>query len=235
MKLLLTSAGISNSTILHALEELLGKPLAQSRAVYIPTAIHAVPDGVEYAWEMLESVVPAEWGNFGILELTALPSLPREHWLSSLAAADAVLVGAGNTPFLSYWFRRSGLIEVLPGILKSAVYVGVSAGTLLAGARFRIDQGRVEREGVYDDDLYGDTAPVGFGSSETLGLVDFAIMPHLDSPDFDDMSLNRIEQNTTGAAYVLDDSSAVMVNDRQVTVISEGDWHYLPGTTQVFS
>lgn len=194
MKLLLTSAGISNDAILHAFEALLGRPIAQSRAVYIPTAMHAVPGGVEYAWEMHSSVLPAAWGNFGMLELTALPSLPRTHWMPSLTAADAVLVGGGNTPFLSYWVRRSGLVDVLPGILDSAVYVGVSAGTLLAGARFHIDPDRLEREGVYDDDLYEDAAPLGF-----------AIMPHLDSPDFDDMTLNRIEQNTTGPAYVLDD------------------------------
>jgi dipeptidase E len=229
VKLLLTSAGLSNAAIRGALEQLLGKPLSRSRAVYIPTAIHAVPDGVEYGWEMQRSLLPAEWGGFGILELTALPSLPREHWMPSLTAADAVLVGGGNTPFLSFWVRRSGMVDVLPGILQSAVYVGVSAGTLLAGSGFHIDQGRLQREGVYDDDLYGDAAPVGFGSNETFGFVDFAIMPHLDSPDFDDMSLNRITQNTTGPTYVLDDQSAVMVVDHRVTVISEGSWQYLPG------
>jgi dipeptidase E len=229
VKLLLTSAGISNDAIRRALEELLAKPLSQSRAVYVPTAIHAVPDGVEYGWEMQQSVVPAEWANFGILELTALPNLPRTHWLPSLAAADAILFGGGNTPFLSYWVRHSGVVDVLPGLLESAVYVGVSAGALLAGSHFRIDPGRLEREGVYDDDLYGDAAPIGFGSAETLGLVDFTVIPHLDSPDFDDMSLDRIQQKTAAPAYVLDDQSAVMVNDGRVTVVSEGTWHYLSG------
>jgi len=42
MKLLLTSLGLSNETIVDALEGLLGQPLRQSRMIYVPTAIHAV-------------------------------------------------------------------------------------------------------------------------------------------------------------------------------------------------
>lgn len=37
MKFLLTSAGISNASIHQALEDLLGKPVAQASALFIPT------------------------------------------------------------------------------------------------------------------------------------------------------------------------------------------------------
>jgi dipeptidase E len=43
MKLLLTSAGIKNATIHTTLIELLGKPIAESSALVIPTAIYAYP------------------------------------------------------------------------------------------------------------------------------------------------------------------------------------------------
>jgi hypothetical protein len=42
MKLLLTSSGIKNTSIHHALEALLGKPIAESSALYIPTAVTAI-------------------------------------------------------------------------------------------------------------------------------------------------------------------------------------------------
>ena len=45
MKLLLTSAGIKNTSIHNALVDLLGKPIAESSALCIPTAIYAFPGG----------------------------------------------------------------------------------------------------------------------------------------------------------------------------------------------
>jgi dipeptidase E len=41
VRLLLTSAGIKNTSIQNALVDLLGKPIADSNALCIPTATHA--------------------------------------------------------------------------------------------------------------------------------------------------------------------------------------------------
>jgi hypothetical protein len=49
MKLLLTSAGISNVSIRDALVEFLGKPIAEASALFVPTAIYALPGGGEKA------------------------------------------------------------------------------------------------------------------------------------------------------------------------------------------
>ena len=45
MKLLLTSSGIRNASIHGALVELLGKPIAESSALCIPTAMQPFPCG----------------------------------------------------------------------------------------------------------------------------------------------------------------------------------------------
>ena len=50
MKLLLTSSGITNPSIEGALVELLGKPVEESSALVVPTAIHPFPDGPGGAW-----------------------------------------------------------------------------------------------------------------------------------------------------------------------------------------
>jgi dipeptidase E len=43
MRLLLTSAGIKNTSIHDALVDLLGRPIAGSNALCVPTAIYAFP------------------------------------------------------------------------------------------------------------------------------------------------------------------------------------------------
>jgi dipeptidase E len=53
MKLLLTSAGIKNTSIQEALVALLGKPIAESSALCIPTAIYAFPGGAGMAWKLI--------------------------------------------------------------------------------------------------------------------------------------------------------------------------------------
>ena len=50
MRALLTSAGIKNRSIHDALVELLGKPIAESNALVIPTAIYPFPGGPGMAW-----------------------------------------------------------------------------------------------------------------------------------------------------------------------------------------
>jgi dipeptidase E len=86
MKLLLTSAGISNASIHDALTGLLGKPIAESSALCIPTATYAM-GGPGSAWQMITGrartpLCELGWKSLGVLELTALPSLGEEHWLA---------------------------------------------------------------------------------------------------------------------------------------------------------
>lgn len=54
MKLLLTSAGITNASIRDALVGLLGKPIGEASALYIPTALHAIRGGKEPRTPMCE-------------------------------------------------------------------------------------------------------------------------------------------------------------------------------------
>jgi dipeptidase E len=226
VKLLLTSFGLANATIIAALERLLGKPMGEATVMYVPTALHATPGGVAYAGRMLDTVRPADWAQFGILELTALPDISADRWLPGLEAADAIAVGGGNTPYLSYWFQRSGFAQMLPGLLHRAVYVGISAGSMVVGSHLRIDRDRLARDGVYEDDLYADAAPLGVGSDGTLGLVDLAVRPHFNSPDFPGATADRIAELAEGRTYAIDDASAVVADGNTVTVASEGSWRY---------
>jgi dipeptidase E len=62
MKPLLTSSGISNPSIHDALVGLLGKPVAESSALIVPTAIYPFPDGAAGAWRAVCGQAPSACG-----------------------------------------------------------------------------------------------------------------------------------------------------------------------------
>ena len=135
MKLLLTSAGITNPSIRAALLDLLGKPFEECAALVISTASYPLRHGPQLAWSFIAGEEPetpmAElgWKSVGVLELTALPSIARTVWLPQVERADVLLVNGGDTIYLDRWMRESGLAELLPSL--DLVYAGLSAGSLV--------------------------------------------------------------------------------------------------------
>src|SRR6478609_5644432 len=135
MRLLLTSAGIKNPSIHKALVDLLGKPIAESSALIIPTAIYPFPVGPAMAYRFISGasanpMVELGWKSLGLLELTALPSIKEEYWVTAVQETDALLVYGGDVLYLCRWMRESGLAALLPS-LRETVYVGVSAGSMV--------------------------------------------------------------------------------------------------------
>ena len=101
MKLLLTSAGISSKSIRNALVDLLGKPIEESKALFVPTAIYGIPGCAEIIRKVICGTVgdpfcEAGWKSLGLLELTALPTMKNELWMPMLQETDALLVGGGR-------------------------------------------------------------------------------------------------------------------------------------------
>jgi dipeptidase E len=227
-KLLLTSSGITNLTIRKALVDLLGKPINESSALFIPLAIYAYPQGIKHGWQFIKTWGDLGWKTLGILELTALPTLPREIWLPQLEETDAIIVGGGNKFYLSYWMEKSGLFERLPELLKQGkVYVGASAGSMMMTSGINFDAAQLKETAVYFDDEFNEEMPSSSGSAKTLGLVDFVIRPHLDADYFPQATLETVEKWAAKAGkplYALDDQSALKVVDGKVEVISNGEW-----------
>lgn len=237
MKALLTSMGISNGSIEAALVELLGKPIAESDALVIPTALYPFPGGPYMAARAISSEGRSRfgalgWRSLGILELTALPSIGESTWLPTVRAADALLVCGGDPLFLADWMRRSGLAALLPTL--EAVYVGVSAGSIAAASTFVEtyleppggNDGPLESEEVVFSTPEGDVDRL-LVTGQGAGLVDFAVIPHLENPEHPDASLANAEKwaaRIPARTYAIDDDSAVKVTDGAVEVVSEGQW-----------
>jgi len=215
LKLLLTSAGITNPSIRAGLVELLGKPIEQCIALVISTATYPLRHGPQLAWNFIAGQEPhtpmAElgWKSVGVLELTALPSIPRTVWLPAVEEADVLLVNGGDTIYLDRWMRESGLAELLPSL--DLVYVGLSAGSLVMSPSV-------------PDVFAAWTRPAG---GEGLGFVDFEIFPHLDHPELPENSTADAERWAAGltrTGYAIDDETAIKVVDGVAEVISEGSW-----------
>jgi dipeptidase E len=135
MKLLLTSSGIRNRSISDALVELLGKPIAESSALFIPTGIYPFPGGAGMAWQAICGTAKSPlcglgWKSLGVIELTALPTIREESWVPMVRETDALLVWGGDVLYLCHWMRQSGLADLFPSLSK-LVYVGVSAGSIV--------------------------------------------------------------------------------------------------------
>jgi dipeptidase E len=217
MKLLLTDSGIKNASIQGALVELLGKPIAECDALVVPTALHALSGGAEQAWRLVSGQQPLTpmcelgWKSLQLLELTALPSIDREIWVSMVRETDALLVGGGDPMYLHYWMRESGLADLLPSL--SAVYVGLSAGSMVLTPRI--------------GESFVRWSPPGGGGDKTLGIVDFAMYPHVDCDGMPDNNLANAEKwaaDLPMPAYATDVDTAIKVTDGKVEVVSEGNW-----------
>jgi dipeptidase E len=218
VKLLLASAGISNSSIREALVELLGKPIADCDALAIPTAGYGHPNVTPaHAYRFIAGLEPRTpmielgWKSVGVLELTALPSIDRERWITWVRDADALLANGGDALYLAYWMRESGLADLLPSF-PDKVWAGISGGSMVMAPRI-------------GEDFVNWRPPTG--GDEALGVVDFAIFPHLDHPALPENTMADAERWAAGMsipAYAIDDDTAIKVVDGTVEVISEGHW-----------
>jgi len=242
MKLLLTSAGIKNTSIHNALVDLLGKPIAESSALCIPTAIYPFRGGASGAYRFVSGSAASPlcqlgWQSLGILELTALPSVDKANWVPQVEETDALLVWGGDVLYLRRWMRESGLAELFSSLRPELVYVGVSAGSMVTtsfiGETYtsseppRADD--IKSEVILVDTPEGELS-VSFTVAPGLGLVDFALLPHVDHERFPENSMPNAEiwaSKLPVPMYAIDDQTAIKVVDGRTEVISEGRWKLL--------
>jgi dipeptidase E len=218
MRFLLTSAGITNESIENALVDLLGKPIAESNALCIPTGLQPFPGGPEHIYRFINGAAPGPmcelgWKSLGVLELTALPSIKEEYWKTAVQETDALLAWGGSPLYFCYWMRQSGLADLLPSLQREMVYVGTSGGAMVATPDF-------------GGETYDGSDPLT-GSDRALGLVDFSVFPHLEHEELPGTSLADIERwaaRIPVPAYAIDDQTAIQVVDGTVEVVSEGHW-----------
>ncbi len=214
MKVLLTSAGITNRSIADALLELAGKPFEEISVAFVPTASN-VEKG-DKGW-LIDNLVQLQRLKFKQIDIVDISAVPEHIWKPRLEEADILFFEGGNTYHLMEWMNKSGLANFLPELLKTRVYVGVSAGSMVTNPDLALKISQV----VYGEDLDKTSDMDG------LKYVDFYFLPHLNSEYFVHLRKKNIEEAIAGMTlkvYAMDDSSALMSVDGIVKVISEGEY-----------
>lgn len=213
MKLLLTSGGLKNEIIINTLRELIDKDFKDSKVIFIPTAANVE---VGDKWWLISDLNKCRELGFKEVDIVDIAAVPREVWKPRLENADVIMIGGGNTSYLMSQIRKSGLDKELPELLKSRVYVGISAGSMVVSPNLK----EKEMQRLFEEPI------VDGADNEGLGLVDFLIVPHMNSPFFPRAAelIDEVAKDINISLYSIDDQTAVKVVEGKVEVISDGKW-----------
>jgi dipeptidase E len=215
MKMLLTSNGLSNKSIADALFDLVGKTPSETRIVFIPTAANAARGDMGWFAKDIYNIYKQGLKYFDVADISAMP---KDTWLPKLEAADVLFFSGGNTPHLIRWLNESGLKDLLPELLKTRVYAGISAGSIVTAKT--LESSGAEKKEWYKEKF-------GYENNEGLGLVDFYVRPHYKKQSKEGWpkeALEELAKQVQKTLYVLDDNSALKVVGDKVEVITEGEY-----------
>lgn len=200
MRLFLASEGSDPGTI-QKLEEFTGS-LAGKKVVYIPTARNGVNPYNTWqdsgTWKFL---------NSRKMDVSYVQLEDHMNYLdpSLFDDADILWMSGGACGYLMYWIYRTGFDKMLTKILEKTLYVGSSAGSMIAAPSLEIA------------DWYLGEPERGSSKISGLGLVDFDFYPH-----YEDNLKPEIEKLYKGKKmYLVKNGEVIIVEDKTVKVLGE--------------
>ena len=222
MKLALSSIGIENKSIKDELRIMIGRDFKDLKVLFCMTASNYYGGDVS-GW-LIEDLEFFQKNECEI-DLCDINGLPLENLLKRFEWADVLYFGGGNTQWLRECIRKSGLEEHLPKLMETRVRFGVSAGACVLAPTIS--------NPVMD---IGDETIKGY-PADGLGIIDFQFIPHLSHPgrsgfpETTEEVMRREGAKLTAKdgkkLYVLDDDSAIFIENGAVKVVSEGKWFEL--------
>jgi peptidase E len=220
MKLLLTSGGLSTEQIKHELVRLVGKPLSEISAAIINDGHHVEAGDKRWAIDEVANVAKTVGGAIDLISLFALSI---EEIVSRISQKDVLYIMGGHTDYLMSHIESSDLAHKLPLLLEDIVYVGSSAGSMIMCNRVTTDS--------YQK-MYGEEGT--YGVENYLQLIDIAIKPHLDSPDF----LNNRRELLEGIAHDYHATLIALRDDQAIVVegsIAKPQISFIGGEPLIFN
>lgn len=208
MKLLLCSEGFFTEQLVAKCEELAGKK-RDSIGIAVINEAYAVEHDNNLRW-VLNNLELVEKNFGGNLELVNLLALDIKVVAERLNKNDVIFVVGGHTDYLMSVFNKTGFAKLLPELLKTKVYVGSSAGSMVVGKRLSYEAYRK----IYKEEN-------SYGINKYLDLVDLCVMPHLDNSHFPNRkeTLTDAVKDHSSVVYGLRDDSAIVVDGEVITTI----------------
>jgi dipeptidase E len=212
MRLFLTSTGLVNDSIVKSFNELVGLPKNKINIAFIPTAANV--EVGDKSW-LIDDLNNLKKQGYECVDVVDISAVSQEMWRPRLEKANVLFFGGGNTTHLMYWLTKSGLDKLLPKLLETRVFAGISAGSCVTGKTINNPV----------QNLYGEKYEVDI--RDGLGLVDFQFIPHLNTSYFDKIRKEYLTEEAakmTETIYAADDNTAIKVDDGEVEIISEGEY-----------
>ncbi len=214
MKLLLTSAGITNRSIADALIRLLGgmEP-GLVKIGFVPTAANVEAGNKDWFITQLTNLQEHGFTYIDIVDISA----PGVDWETRLREVDVVFVSGGNTFHLLDYVRKTGFDNYWHEVAEQKIYVGVSAGSIIATPNIAVCTIPPADENLS-----------GLKDLSGMGLVDYEVEPHCDDTRF--VTMEVYSREAKSKLYAIDDQTAIAVDGDTVKVISEGKWKLFSGS-----
>ncbi len=211
--LLLTSSGITEN-IRDIFISRLSKPVDKTKLSFITTAAYGEevnPVWLEEAKNQLRS-----HGLKNIEDLD-IRDKNQNELNSILSDKDIIFMNGGNTFYLLYWIRKSGLDKLLPKLLdEGKFYVGVSAGSYVACPT-------IEAAGW----KHVDKNKVGLTDLTALDLVPFLISAHFEESYR--QIINDAAKTTKYPIVALYDGQAILVEGNSYKIVGENKKEFFNG------
>jgi peptidase E len=203
--LLLTSNGMQMKS---EIIKLLQKPAYDITVAFINTAAKPESDlsYVEEDWKIMREEL-----GFNVEEID-IEGKKEEEVMELLKHKDIIYVEGGNTFYLLRAMRACNFEKIIKKLLKKgSVYIGVSAGSMVAGRT--IKTAGWKREGDH----------FGVKNLRGLGLVPFDIFVHF-RPEHADIIKSKIPWKWQRRKLrILTDEQAILVQGREVDLIGKGN------------
>ncbi len=165
MKLFLTSNGLEYPSIATKFKEYFFDELKR-KASFLIVSIQDTEQDAIFLQKTLRELQSVGVNNFVVLPL-------RDDTKIITSTYDIIYVCGGNTFDYLYRLRNSGLDKYIVSAVRNgqSSYVGVSAGSILAGPNIiTASQGE-----------FGDRNNIGLDDLSGLGLIDIVVFPHFDT------------------------------------------------------
>lgn len=194
MKLFLTSSGLSDTNEKDFLA-LLGRKPKGLRVAFVPTAMNKEPEEVKQKYIPVDV---ADLEKLGMrVDFIDLEKLSEEKVISTFKPYDIIYVYGGNTFYLMEYANKSGFTKHILEIIKDKVYVGVSAGSIIAGEDISI--------AGWEN---GDPNDIRLVEMKGLLLAPFSVLPHWNG------EIPKEAQRYKHEIKYIRDGEAVMINEK---------------------
>jgi dipeptidase E len=200
MKLLLTSTGFTNPKIGELFVSEIGGPIGQKNILIV-----AYAQNNREQFYVDESV--KEIKDLGFVK-TIIFNLHAPINREKLPEFDAIYVCGGNTFSILKKTREVGIDDfIISQVKNGAIYVGVSAGSIIAGPEVKI--------AGYGNE--GDPNDVGLADLNGLKLTDVIIFPHFKESLRSE--IDSFQKTVVEPVVALTDNQALFIVDSESSLI----------------